>query len=171
MLGTYKWYLFQSFQQFIFLRNPSDRELMVFYSYFYFLIFTNQEPSDLFFPCLFPCIFWEMPFIIFFSWKSVYLDWMLEFVSDVQFRSHIQKVKSDKCSRFFAFHFISRSHEFSSCPLELTFPATSYQYSQNTAHPARLLLSRAPEIISITCITKSVILCLNFLRYLSLCAK
>lgn len=107
----------------------------------------------------------------FFSWKSVYLDWMLACVSDVQFRSHIQKVKSDKCPRFCAFHFISRSHESSSCPLALTFLATSYQYSQNTAHPARLLLSWAPEIISITCITKSVILCLNFLRYLSLCAK
>ena len=107
----------------------------------------------------------------FFSWKSVYLDWMLEFVPDIQFRSHIQKVKSDKCSRYFAFHFISRSHEFSSCPLELTFQATSYQYSQNTAHPATLLLSWAPEIISITCVTKSVILCLNFLRYISLCAK
>ena len=50
-------YLLQSFQQFIFFRNTSDRELMVFYSYAYFLIFTNQENSDLFFSCLFPCIF------------------------------------------------------------------------------------------------------------------
>ena len=58
-------YLLQSFQQFIFFRNTSDRELMVFYSYAYFLIFTNQENSDLFFSCLFPCIFWETLFIIF----------------------------------------------------------------------------------------------------------
>ena len=58
-------HLLQSFQQFIFFRNTSDRELMVFYSYAYFLISTHLENSDLFFSCLFPCIFWETLFIIF----------------------------------------------------------------------------------------------------------
>ena len=39
-------HLLQSFPQLIFFRNTSDRELMVCYSYAYFLIFTNQENSD-----------------------------------------------------------------------------------------------------------------------------
>ena len=58
------------------------------------------------------------------------------FVPDIQFRVHIQEVRSDNCFRFFAFHFISQSHEFSICPLELAFQVTSYQHSQNTAYPA-----------------------------------
>lgn len=57
--------LFQSFQQFIYFRNTSDRELMV-YSHIYFLTFTNQETSNLFFP---HCIYFEKCNLEFFSWK------------------------------------------------------------------------------------------------------
>lgn len=66
----------------------------------------------------------------------VYLYWIVVFVPDIQFRSHIQEVKSENCSRFFAFHFISRNQEFSICPLKLTFQDTSYQYNQNTYYTA-----------------------------------